>query len=67
MDNYICDCSSCNGSNVVLKWQSQILRQQTIGTWDNIVIWEKGVLCTKCNVIHNLNGQGDNERFDATS
>jgi hypothetical protein len=42
MDNYICNCSSYKGSNVVLKWQSQILSQQTIGTWDNIVIWEEG-------------------------
>jgi hypothetical protein len=44
MDDYICDCSICKGSNVVLKWQSQILKQQTIGTWDNIVIWERGVV-----------------------
>lgn len=44
MDDYICDCSICKGSNVVLKWQSRILRQQTIGTWDNIVIWERGVV-----------------------
>jgi hypothetical protein len=44
MDDYICDCSICKGNNVVLKWQILILRHQTIGTWDNIVIWERGVV-----------------------
>lgn len=40
MDNYICNCDSCEGCNVKLEWQSQFFMQSDDNLWHNIVMWE---------------------------